>query len=97
MAAPSRRKRSNSLTNLLGDVIDDAKDLADDIVDRAKDAESDARRAARRVVDARGRSLDSEAGGGKDDEVDSLKAAIDDLTAKVNRLATLQAEGKSVR
>ena len=94
MAAASRRKRPNSITNLLGDVLDDAKDLTDDLVDRAKDAESDARRVARRVVDSRGRSLDTDTKGSEDDEVDSLKAAIDDLTAKVNRLASLQADGK---
>jgi hypothetical protein len=51
------------------------------------------RRAARRVVDSRGRSLDDE----PDEEIDSLKAALDDLTAKVNRLANLQAEGEKRR
>ena len=77
--ATSRRKRSNNIINLLGDVLDDTKDLVDDAVDRAKDFEHDARRTARRVV-------------GPDDEVESLKAAIDDLAAKVSRLADLQAE-----
>ncbi|HVE24649.1 MAG TPA: hypothetical protein VNC22_04565 [Sporichthya sp.] len=91
--AASRRKRPNSIGNLLGDVLDDTKDLVDDLVDRAKDAESDMRRAARRVVDSRGRSLDDE----PDEEIDSLKAALDDLTAKVNRLANLQAEGEKRR
>lgn len=85
MAASSRRKRPSSITNLLGDVLDDTKDLVDDAIDRARDLEGDARRTARRVVDSRGRSLE-------DDEVDSLKSALDDLTAKVQRLADLQAE-----
>ena len=82
MAASSRRKRPNSITNLLGDVLDDAKELADDALDRAGGVERDARRAARRVV----------SGSSQDDEVDSLKAALDDLTAKVERLASLRAE-----
>ena len=88
--AAGRRKRPNSISNLLGDVLDDTKDLVDDLVDRAKDAEGDVRRAARRVVDSRGRSLDDE----PDEEINDLKSAIDDLTAKVNRLADLQARSE---
>jgi len=91
MAASSRRKRPNSIGNLLGDVLDDTKDLVDDLVDRAKDAEGDLRRTARRVVDSRGRSLDDSDAGSGDDDFDSLRTALDDLTAKVNRLADLQA------
>jgi len=82
--APSRKRRTNSLANLLGDVIDDAKDLVDDTLDRAKDLESDVRRGAGRAVDRDDRD--------RDEEIEGLRSAIDDLTAKVNRLADLQAE-----
>ena len=86
MAERPKRRRAG-LTRLVEDVIDDSKDLVDDLVDRAKDVERDARRAGRRAV----------RGGGGDDEareMDELKAALDDLTAKVNRLAALQKDAR---
>jgi len=91
--ATSKRRR-NSLTRLIEDVVDDAKDLVDDVVDRAKDVERDGRKAVRRAVRDNGdgdrRSDDSP----REREMDDLKSALDDLTAKVNRLAALQAEGR---
>jgi hypothetical protein len=86
MAAPNRRRRG-SLANLLGDVIDDTKELVDDALDRAGDLERDVRRGARRL-------LDNDARPESADEIDSLKAAIDDLTAKVDRLARLREKDK---
>ena len=81
------KRRRNSLTRLIEDVVDDAKDLVDDVVDRAKDVEHDGRKAVRRVVNDNGSDQSAS-------EMDDLKSALDDLTAKVNRLAALQAEGR---
>jgi hypothetical protein len=84
------KRRRNSITRLIEDAVDDAKDLVDDVVDRAKDVERDSRRAARRAVrdtgdDRRDRSAK---------EMEDLKSALDDLTAKVERLAAIQAEAR---
>ena len=80
------KRRRNSITRLIEDVVDDAKDLVDDVVDRAKDVERDGRKAVRRAAkDDNGRKDQAE-------ELDDLKLALDDLTAKVNRLVALQAE-----
>ena len=79
------KRRRNSITRLIEDVVDDAKDLVDDVVDRAKDVERDGRKAVRRAVNDNGDD-------GKDHsarEMDDLKSALDDLTAKVNRLVAL--------
>ena len=83
------KRRRNSITRLLEDVVDDAKDLVDDVVDRAKDVERDGRKAVRRAVkdDDKGRN-------GSTSEMDDLKTALDDLTAKVNRLVAMQAEAR---
>ncbi len=84
------KRRRNSITRLIEDVVDDAKDLVDDVVDRAKDVERDGRRAVRRAAkddDRRNRS-------GREREMDDLKSALDDLTAKVERLAAMQAEAR---
>ncbi len=84
------KRRRNSITRLIEDVVDDAKDLVDDAVDRAKDVERDGRRAVRRAAkddDRRNRS-------GREREMDDLKSALDDLTAKVERLAAMQAEAR---
>ena len=83
------KRRRNSITRLIEDVVDDAKELVDDVVDRAKDAERDGRKAVRRVVRDNGadESRDTSA-----KEMDDLKSALDDLTAKVNRLVAMQAE-----
>ena len=87
------KRRRNSITRLIEDVVDDAKDLVDDVVDRAKDVERDGRKAVRRAVsDDRD---DGRNGDGRDDrEMDDLKSAIDDLTAKVERLVALQTEAR---
>ena len=87
------KRRRNSITSLVEGVVDDAKDLVDDVVDRAKDVERDGRKAIRRTVGGNGR----QPGNGSISEMDDLKSAIDDLTAKVNRLVALQAEGRNPR
>ena len=78
-------KRKNTFTRFIEDIVDDTKDFVDDIIDRAKDLETDVRDAVKDVVD--------------DDESDEkvsypgvaeLKAALAELTAKVNQLAELQ-------
>jgi hypothetical protein len=88
--ATSKRRR-NSITRLIEDVVDDTKDLVDDVVDRAKDVERDGRRAVRRAVRDNGDG-DGRSGKGREREMDDLKSALDDLTAKVNRLVALQAD-----
>jgi hypothetical protein len=80
------KRRRNSITRLLEDVVDDAKDLVDDVVDRAKDVERDGRKTVRRAVKDDDRQDNS--------EIDNLKSALDDLTAKVNRLVAMQAEAR---
>jgi polyhydroxyalkanoate synthesis regulator phasin len=83
------KRRRNSITRLIEDVVDDAKDLVDDVVDRARDVEKDGRKAVRRVVNEDDQRTDTSAR-----EMDDLKSALDDLTAKVNRLAAMQADGR---
>jgi polyhydroxyalkanoate synthesis regulator phasin len=83
------KRRRNSITRLIEDVVDDAKDLVDDVVDRAKDAEKDGRKAVRRAVKDDDKRKDSSA-----EEMDVLKSALDDLTAKVERLVAMQAEAR---
>ena len=84
------KRRRNSITRLLEDVVDDAKDLVDDVVDRAKDVERDGRKAVRRAVN----DDDDKDRNGSTSEMDDLKTALDDLTAKVNRLVAMQAEAR---
>jgi polyhydroxyalkanoate synthesis regulator phasin len=88
-AVATGKRRRNSITRLIEDVVDDAKDLVDDVVDRAKDAERDGRKAVRRVV-----KDDDDRGDHSAGEMDDLKSALDDLTAKVNRLVALQADAR---
>jgi methyl-accepting chemotaxis protein len=83
------KRRRNSITRLIEDVVDDAKDLVDDVVDRAKDVERDGRKAVRRAVNEDDDRSDHSAR-----EIDDLKSALDDLTAKVNRLVALQADAR---
>ena len=90
MAESKGKRRRTSVTRFLEDVIDDTKDLVDDVLDRTKDVESDARRAVRKAVDD-----DDEPEDKSTAEIDSLKSAIDDLTAKVNRLVARQAEAQT--
>jgi hypothetical protein len=82
------KRRRNSITRLLEDVVDDAKDLVDDVVDRAKDVERDGRKAVRRAA------KDDDRGDRSAREIDDLKSALDDLTAKVARLVAMQAENR---
>ena len=84
------KRRRNSITRLIEDVVDDAKDLVDDVVDRAKDVEHDGRRAVRRTVSDNGDKRSDHSA----QEMDDLKSALDDLTAKVNRLVALQSESR---
>ena len=86
------KRRRNSITRLIEDVVDDAKDLVDDVVDRAKDVEHDGRKAVRRAVSDNGDSPSDRSG--REHEMDDLKSALDDLTAKVERLVALQAEAR---
>ena len=83
------KRRRNSITRLIEDVVDDAKDLVDDVVDRAKDVERDGRKAVRRAVKDDTNGSDTSA-----QEMDDLKSALDDLTAKVERLVAMQAEAR---
>ena len=83
------KRRRNSITRLIEDVVDDTKDLVDDVVDRAKDVERDGRKAVRRAV-----KDDGARNGRSTSEMDDLKSALDDLTAKVERLAAMQAEAR---
>jgi hypothetical protein len=83
------KRRRNSITRLIEDVVDDAKDLVDDVVDRAKDVERDGRKAVRRGLNGDDERTDTSAR-----EMDDLKSALDDLTAKVNRLVALQSDGR---
>lgn len=82
------KRRRNSITRLIEDVVDDAKDLVDDVVDRAKDVERDGRKAVRRAANDDDRRDHSAR------EIDDLKSALDDLTAKVERLVAMQADAK---
>jgi polyhydroxyalkanoate synthesis regulator phasin len=84
MAERGRRRR-NPVTGLIKDVVDETKDLVDDVLDRAKDVEGDLRKGARDVVDDDRSDRSAR-------EMDHLKSALDDLTAKVNRLVALQGE-----
>lgn len=85
------KRRRNSITRLIEDVVDDAKDLVDDVVDRAKDVERDGRKAVRRTLSDNGDDDRTDTSG---KEIDHLKSALDDLTAKVNRLVALQADAR---
>jgi polyhydroxyalkanoate synthesis regulator phasin len=87
------KRRRNSITRLIEDVVDDAKDLVDDVVDRAKDVERDGRKAVRRTVSDNGDDGDDRSDHSAR-EMDDLKSALDDLTAKVNRLVALQADAR---
>ncbi|HYH50862.1 MAG TPA: hypothetical protein VEG38_15055 [Acidimicrobiia bacterium] len=88
------KRRRNNITRLIENVVDDAKELVDDVVDRAKDVERDGRKAVRRAVTDRDDSSRSRNGSASETELDDLKSALDDLTAKVNRLVAMQAEAR---
>jgi len=82
-----KRRTRGSLSNLLGEVADDTKGLVDDALDRAGDLEQDLRRALGRAVSGSDRN---DARPASASELESLRSALDDLTAKVERLAALQ-------
>ena len=88
------KRRRNSITRLVEDVVDEAKELVDDVVDRAKDVERDGRKTVRRAVRDRDDDDRSRKDSGRETELDELKSALDDLTAKVNRLVAMQAEAR---
>ena len=88
----TEKRRRSSITRLIEDVVDDARDLVDDVVDRAKDVERDGRKAVRRVVRSDDRRKDDDHTSASARELDDLKSALDDLTAKVNRLVAMQSE-----
>jgi polyhydroxyalkanoate synthesis regulator phasin len=88
--ADKRRRRRNPITRLVEDIVDDTKDLVDDVIDRAKDVEHDSRKAVRKAVDDNGDTRDDRSAR----EMADLKSAIDDLTAKVARLASLQSDAR---
>ena len=81
----STRRRSNSVTKFLQDIIDDSKELVDDMIDRARDVEEHARDAVSDVVD------DDDDDTPSSDELQELRAALADLTSKVEKLATVKA------
>jgi polyhydroxyalkanoate synthesis regulator phasin len=80
--ATATKRRKNSVTKFLQDIIDDSKELVDDMIDRAADAEGNVKDAVRDAVDD-----ESETPSG--DELAELKAALADLTSKVEKLATV--------
>ena len=82
MATTKRRK--NTVTKFLQDIIDDSKELVDDMIDRARDVEDHARDAVRDVVD------DEDTETPSSDELAALKAALADLTGKVEKLAAVK-------
>jgi hypothetical protein len=75
-------RRKNSVTKFLQDIIDDSTELVDDMIDRARDVEDHARDTVRDVVD------DEEDQGPSSEELQDLKAALADLTSKVEKLAS---------
>jgi polyhydroxyalkanoate synthesis regulator phasin len=79
MATTKRRK--NSVTKFLEDIIDDSKELVDDMIDRARDVEEHAKDTVRDVAD------DEDDDTPSSDELESLRAALADLTSKVEKLA----------
>ncbi|WP_250285512.1 MULTISPECIES: hypothetical protein [unclassified Frankia] len=85
MATGTRRK--NTLTKFISDVIDDSKDLVDDLIDRAKDVENDTRKAVTNVVKEEG---DIPSG----DDLQDLKKALTELTAKLDQLSAVKGTGK---
>ena len=77
------KRRSNSITKFLQDVIDDSKELVDDMVDRARTVEDHARDAVKDIADDEDETTPSS------DELAQLKAALADLTKKVDKLASV--------
>ena len=83
MATRSRRGR-NSVTKFLQDIIDDSTELVDDLIERAEDVESHAHDAIRDIAD------DDDEQTPSSEELQDLKAALADLTSKVEKLADVK-------
>ena len=85
-------RRKNTFTTFLSDIVDDAKDLVDDLLDRAKDAEEDLRHAVRDVVDDETKATEASRKKKPAEpttaDLKALHAAIAELTATVDALAT---------
>jgi polyhydroxyalkanoate synthesis regulator phasin len=79
-------KRKNTLTRWIEDMVDDTKDFVDDILDRSKDLESNVKDAVTDVVDD-----DESVHSSSSAQMTSFQAALADLTAKVNQLASASA------
>jgi polyhydroxyalkanoate synthesis regulator phasin len=77
-------RRKNSITKFLQDVIDDSKELVDDLIDRATEVEEHAHDAVRDIAD----DEDTPSG----DELAELKAALAELTGKVEKLAAVKSK-----
>jgi polyhydroxyalkanoate synthesis regulator phasin len=78
------KRRKNSVTKFLQDIIDDSKELVDDMIERAEDVESHAHDAVRDVVD------DDDNDTPSSDELTELRAALADLTNKIDKLASVK-------
>jgi hypothetical protein len=78
------KRRKNSVTKFLQDIIDDSKELVDDLIERAEDVEENVHDAVRDVVD------DDADDSPSADELAELKAALADLTSKVDKLASVK-------
>jgi polyhydroxyalkanoate synthesis regulator phasin len=76
-------KRKNTLTRWIEDMVDDTKDFVDDILDRTKDLESNVKDAVTDVVDD-----DESSSSSSSTQMASFQAALAELTAKVNQLAS---------
>ena len=90
------KRRKHSVTRWIEDLVDDTKDLVDDMIDRVKDVEDDARGAVKDLVGDDDEEEAAASTGGADvrrisAELGVLAAALEELTAKVNALAELQA------
>lgn len=87
------KRRRNGISKLLGDVTDGARDAAETLTGGARRLEGHARDAVRHAVD------DPPAKDGDRDrrEVEELRAALDDLQRKVNRLAKLHSQDAARR
>lgn len=89
-------RRKNTFSTFLSDMVDDAKDLVDDLLDRAKDAEEDLRHAVRDVLDDETKATEASPKKKSAEptvaDLKALHAAIAELTATVDALATTPAQ-----
>jgi hypothetical protein len=91
MARATRQRRG--IIKFLGNIVDDSKDVVDDLLDRARDVEQDLRSTARRALDAD----DDEEDEVHPADIASLQAALAELSAKVDQLATARGAGGDTR